>query len=161
MSGQHTYLYHVCEDAGSLVIYASTHGHTAKIATRIVEAMRVEGCEVDLRDVKDAGDARPGRYDLVVGASVHKSQHQKEIVAWVRERRDVLAQLPSILFSVSLSASGDTAASRAATQPCIDEFCAKTGWVPTGSVTEVVERARGELRARRRKRHDGGSASRA
>jgi menaquinone-dependent protoporphyrinogen IX oxidase len=40
--------------------------------------------------------AKPGRYDLVVvGASVHKVKHQKEIVDWVRDRRGALAQMPS------------------------------------------------------------------
>ena len=123
---------HVFKDADALVIYASTHGHTAKIATRLAEAMRAEGREVDLRDVKHAADAWPGRYDLVVvGASVHKNEHQKDIAAWVRERRDALVDMPSVFFSVSLAAAEDTAESRAATQQCVDEFCAKTGWTPT------------------------------
>ena len=32
-----------------LVLYASTHGHTARIATRIAEALEHAGAEVDLR----------------------------------------------------------------------------------------------------------------
>jgi menaquinone-dependent protoporphyrinogen oxidase len=121
---------HVFKDADALVVYASTHGHTAKIAGRIAGAMRAEGLEVDLRAVADAQDVKPGRYDLaVVGASVHKGHHQKEIVEWVREHRDALAQMPSLLVSVSLSAAEDLAAAR----QCIDEFLAETGWTPTRS----------------------------
>ena len=41
-----------------LQFYASTHGHTAKIASRIAEAKRGEGQEVDLRDGRH--DSPPG-----------------------------------------------------------------------------------------------------
>lgn len=68
----------VFKDAEALVVYASTHGHTAKIATRIAAAMRARGLEVDPRDVASAGDAQPGRYDVVaIGASLHREHHQK------------------------------------------------------------------------------------
>jgi menaquinone-dependent protoporphyrinogen oxidase len=123
---------HVLKDADALVVYASTHGHTARIAKRIADAMRVEGLEVDLRDVIGAGAAKPGRYDLVVvGASLHKEHHQKAIVEWAKEQREVLAQQPSAFFAVSLSAADDSEESRAATQRCIDELCTQTGWTPT------------------------------
>lgn len=122
----------VRQNADALVVYASTHGHTAKIAARLAAAMRREGLAVDLRDVTLAADARPERYDLVVvGASLHKEHHQRAIVDWVTERRDVLAGVPSVFFSVSLSAADESAEAQAATQRCIDEFYAQTGWQPT------------------------------
>ena len=49
----------------ALVVYASTHGHTARIAARIAEAMRAHGVEADLHAVASAGDAEPGLYDVV------------------------------------------------------------------------------------------------
>ena len=122
---------HVFKDADVLVVYASTHGHTARIAGRIAESMRAEGLEVDLRDVDGADDAKPGRYDVVVvGASLHKEHHQKEIIEWVKEHRAALAQQPSAFFSASLAAAEDSDESRAATRRCIDEFCTHTGWTP-------------------------------
>jgi len=122
---------HVFKNASALVVYASTHGHTAKIAARIAESMRAEGLDVDLRDVVSADDAKPGRYDIVVvGASLHKEHHQKAIVEWVRAWREVLARQPSVFVSVSLSAAEDSDESRAATKRCIDEFCTQTGWTP-------------------------------
>lgn len=115
----------------ALVVYASTHGHTARIAARIAEAMRAHGVEADLHDVASAGDAEPGLYDVVVvGASLHKEHHQQQIVDWVTARRDALEHRPSVFFSVSLSAAEDTDEAPAATQRCIDEFCAQTGWTP-------------------------------
>ena len=135
---------HVCEDAEALVVYATTHGHTAKIAARLAEAMRGAGLEVDLHEACEAFDAEPGRYDLVVVAgSLHKEHHQQELVEWVSDRRDALAGVPSVFLSVSLSAAEDTPESHAATQGCIDVFCAETGWTPTRS-----ERIAGALQYR-------------
>ena len=111
----------------ALVVYASTHGHTAKIAARIAQAMVEQHVAVDLRDVADAADADPGDYDVVVvGASLHKEHHQRAIAEWVTARSAGLEQRPSVFFSVSLSAADDSDESRAATQHCIDEFCAQT-----------------------------------
>lgn len=135
---------HVFKDADALVVYATTHGHTAKIAARLAEAMRGTGLAVDLHEAWQAADAEPGRYDLVVVAgSLHKEHHQKEIVEWVADRRDALAGVPSVFLSVSLSAAEDTPESHAATQRCIDAFCEETGWTPTRS-----ERIAGALQYR-------------
>lgn len=123
---------HVLKDAEALVVYASTHGHTTKIAARLADAIRGEGLAVDLCDAWQAGHATPRRYDLVVvGGSLHKEHHQKELVDWVIAHRDALAGVPSVFFSVSLSAAEDSPESHAATQRCIDAFCKQTGWTPT------------------------------
>ncbi|MEA2142596.1 MAG: menaquinone-dependent protoporphyrinogen oxidase [Solirubrobacteraceae bacterium] len=128
----------------ALVVYASTHGHTAKIAARLADAMRGEGLAVDLFDVAHAADADPSRYGLVlVGGSLHKEGHQKEIAEWVTEHRAALDGTASLFFSVSLSAAEDTEESHAATQRCIDAFCEQTGWTP-----DRTERIAGALQYR-------------
>lgn len=121
----------VSTGARALVVYASTHGHTAKIAARIAQAMRTPDLEVDVRDAASATHADPVRYDVVVvGASLHREHHQHEIADWVTAHRAALERRPSVFFSVSLSAADDSEESRIATQRCIDEFCAQTGWTP-------------------------------
>lgn len=118
--------------ARALVVYGSTHGHTAKIAARMADAMREAGLRVDVLDVEHAADADPAAYDVtVVGASLHKEHHQKKVVEWVVARRAALEAGPSVFFSVSLSAAEDTPQSHANTQRCIDELCGDTGWKPT------------------------------
>lgn len=115
----------------ALVVYASTHGHTAKIAARLAGAMREQSVAVELRDVEHALDVEPDRYDVVVvGASLHRERHQPEIVDWVTARREALDELPTVFFSVSLTAAEDSDAARAAAQGCVDAFCAQTGWTP-------------------------------
>jgi menaquinone-dependent protoporphyrinogen oxidase len=118
--------------ARALVVYGSTHGHTAKIAARIADAMREQGLRVDVLDVEHAGKTDPSDYDVtVVGASLHREHHQKEVVEWVKARRAAIELHPSVFFSVSLAAAEDSPESRAGLQKCIDEFLEQTGWKPT------------------------------
>lgn len=114
-----------------LLVYATTHGHTGKVAARIAAALQGEGVEVDLRDVKAGGDADPADYEAVIaGGSLHAGHHQRAIVDWVKAHRDVLAERPSAFFSVSLTAADDTDEARAETKKAIDDFLEETGWAP-------------------------------
>jgi menaquinone-dependent protoporphyrinogen oxidase len=120
-----------------LLLHASTHGHTSKIAARIANVLESEGLDVDLRTAaRDAGDPCPRHYDaVIVGASVHAGHHQKEIVAWAKAHHTTLALHPSAFFSVCLTAADDTDESREATRRYIDEFVEATGWTPDRAVT--------------------------
>jgi menaquinone-dependent protoporphyrinogen oxidase len=122
--------------AGVLLVFASTHGHTAKIAARIAEGLRAEGVgEVNVRDAADAGDIDPAAHRaVIVGGSLHAGHHQEQLVDWVRSHRAALDDRPSAFFSVSLTAADDTDEAREATQRCIDDFLAETGWTPARSV---------------------------
>lgn len=122
--------------ADVLLVFASTHGHTAKIAARIAEGLRAEGVgEVNVRDAADGGDIDPAAYRaVIVGGSLHAGHHQEQLVDWVRSHRAALDDRPSAFFSVSLTAADDTDEAREATQRCIDDFLAETGWTPARSV---------------------------
>jgi menaquinone-dependent protoporphyrinogen oxidase len=122
--------------ADVLLLYASTHGHTAKIAARIADGLRAEGVQdVDVRDAADAGGLDAASYDgVIAGGSLHAGHHQHELAEWVKAHRAALADRPSAFFSVSLTAADDTHEAREATQRCIDEFIAETQWTPQRSV---------------------------
>src|SRR5687768_14557532 len=91
-----------------LVLYGSTHGHTAKIASRLADAARASSQDVDLRDAKHDHPADPEKYDgVIVGASLHGGHHQREVVDWVKAHRHTLEGRPSAFFSVSLTAADD------------------------------------------------------
>jgi len=113
-----------------LLVHASTHGHTSKIAHRIVEVMRDAGLVVAERRI-DAAPSDLSHYDaIVVGGSLHNGSHQSELADWVRDHRHVIAVRPSAFFSVSLSAAEDSERTRAAVRECIDRFVEDTGWDP-------------------------------
>jgi menaquinone-dependent protoporphyrinogen oxidase len=115
----------------ALIVFASTHGHTAKIVSAVARAVREDGLEVDVRDVSSAAELSPSAYDaVIVGASVHGGRHQHEIVDWAKRHHILLSGMPSAFFSVCLSAADDTAESREATRSYIDDFEDDTGWTP-------------------------------
>jgi menaquinone-dependent protoporphyrinogen oxidase len=117
-----------------LVLYASTHGHTAKIADRIATVLGTAGIAVRARRI---GGEATERLDLgeldgvVVGASVHTGHHQRAIVDWITEHHTSLTMRPSAFFSVSLTAADDTDEARATTRSLIDDVLDASGWIPT------------------------------
>jgi menaquinone-dependent protoporphyrinogen oxidase len=115
-----------------LVLYASTHGHTGKIAERLGETLRGHDVSVRVRELGTPGpDADPADFDgVIVGASVHMHHHQHALIDWIAERRETLNALPSAFFSVSLTAADDTDEARAATSGLIDHLLDETGWTP-------------------------------
>jgi len=114
-----------------LVVYATTHGHTAKIADRIAKAARGQGARVETIEIEDAGDVDPGDFDaVIVGASIHAGRHQPGLVKWATERGAALSERPSAFFSVSLTAADDDAEAKQATDDYIRAFVTETGWEP-------------------------------
>jgi menaquinone-dependent protoporphyrinogen oxidase len=119
-----------------LILYASKHGHTAKIAARIADTMRADGVSVDLQSVDAAHELSPDGYGaVVVGASIHAGHHQREIVDWAKHHQAALAEKPTAFFSVCLAVADDTDEARAAARKYIDDFEDETGWTADTSTT--------------------------
>jgi menaquinone-dependent protoporphyrinogen oxidase len=119
-----------------LILYASKHGHTAKIATRIAETMRADGVSVDLQRADAADELSPAGYEaVVVGASIHAGHHQREIVDWTKTHAQALAEKPTAFFSVCLAVADDTDEARAAASKYIDDFEDETGWTADTSTS--------------------------
>jgi menaquinone-dependent protoporphyrinogen oxidase len=120
-----------------LLLYASTHGHTAKIAARIAAALEHDGATVDLRELgANAAEPAPPEYDAVIlGGSIHAGHHQRALVKWAKQHHIALGVTPSAFFSVCLTAADDTDESRVATRAYLDLFIEDTGWTPGESAT--------------------------
>lgn len=119
-----------------LIVYASTHGHTGKIAARIDRVLSQARHDCELRSVATEPDLKLSDYDLViVGASIHAGHHQKDLIEWVKRHATALNMTPSAFFSVCLSAVEDTDASRQATRDLLDDFEDRTGWMPRERMT--------------------------
>jgi menaquinone-dependent protoporphyrinogen oxidase len=110
-----------------LLTYGTTEGQTAKIADFVRDVLTGRGCEVTLRDIHDTDGQALAAYDgVVVGSSVHRGHHDRNVVAFVERHRDALSAVPSAFFSVSLAAHGDAAEAGA----YVEEFERATGWRP-------------------------------
>jgi menaquinone-dependent protoporphyrinogen oxidase len=120
-----------------LLLYASTHGHTAKIAARIAATLEEDGVNVDLQQLHASeNQPAPPDYDAVIlGASIHVGHHQRALVKWAEQHHTALGLTPSAFFSVCLTAADDTEESRAATRGYLDDFVERTGWTPRESTT--------------------------
>jgi menaquinone-dependent protoporphyrinogen oxidase len=116
-----------------LVFYATTDGHTAKIAQRLGEDLREAGATVH---VADAGvghvDPQPRDYDaVIVAASLHFGEYQSAIDRWVRRRHQELTAMPTAFLSVGLAMlqpEADVLKDLGALQ---EHFFATTRWRPT------------------------------
>lgn len=117
-----------------LVLYASTHGHTAKVADRIGDVLRAEGLAARVRPLAgpDAIRLDLDEFDAyILAGSVHGGHHQHELMEWISEHRAALSDRPSAFVSVSLTAADDTDEARQSVRAMIDDVLDKTGWTPT------------------------------
>jgi menaquinone-dependent protoporphyrinogen oxidase len=91
--------------AAVLVVYASRHGATRGVASRIATGLGELGLRVDLRHVDDAGSPRD--YDAVVfGSPVYDQSWPPEAEAFAHRHLGALADRPTWVFSVGTF--GDT-----------------------------------------------------
>lgn len=114
------------------VFYATTDGHTRRVAETIASVLREEGFESEVHDMA----APPGALDwericgVVVGASLHRGTHQQAAQAFVTREAAHLASKPAAFFSVSLSAASSNAETRAAARTVATGFVRQAGWSP-------------------------------
>lgn len=88
------------------VFYATTEGHTLRIAEAIVEHLRAAGIQSEAVDADTPAAADYRWTDVsaaVVAASLHAGRHQRAAEAFVRRHVLELNARPSIFVSVSLS----------------------------------------------------------
>jgi menaquinone-dependent protoporphyrinogen oxidase len=114
-----------------LLLYATNHGHTAKIATRVAEILRTHGATVDVRDVASAGDIDPSAYDVaILGGSIHAGHHQRPLLDYAKRHAAALSALPAAFFSVCLAAAEEDDESRAQVAKYREDFAQESGWTP-------------------------------
>ncbi len=88
------------------VFYATTDGQTRLIAEYLARSFRSHGLEsvaLDVANVEAWSLDRRGVRAVLLGASVHAGKHQSTALTFVAAHRQWLSELPSALFSVSLS----------------------------------------------------------
>jgi menaquinone-dependent protoporphyrinogen oxidase len=116
-----------------LIVYGSSYGHTARIASRIRHLLTADGYLVTLR----RGDELPDGFEVhaydgvIVGASMIVGGYQKYIARFVEGHAAALNGMPSAFFAVSGSAGSTNAVERAEAQRRMTAFCTAEGWHPT------------------------------
>lgn len=119
----------------ALIAYASSYGHTEKVARRIQAVLQQDGTNVQLTDVEVPATVELVAFDLVlVGATVHAGRHQRSVADWLREHRQELSSVPTALFSISLTAADPRPHAVATTHGYLRNLCQNTGLDPTLTV---------------------------
>jgi menaquinone-dependent protoporphyrinogen oxidase len=119
-----------------LIAYASTHGHTGKVCRRIADRLQAADLDVDLCDLAEGDWPDPAAHDaVIVAASVHRGNHQRTAIDWVKQHAIGLADKHTLFVSVSLTAAEDTEESQKVTRDLIDSFTEETGWTPGRAVS--------------------------
>jgi menaquinone-dependent protoporphyrinogen oxidase len=115
-----------------LILYATSYGQTAKIATRIRDVLARHGYDVTMINANELrGDIALDAFDgVVIGASVIIRGHQPSIRRFMEQHREALSCMPSAFFSVSASAGSLLPASRTAAERLREDFLKRMVWFP-------------------------------
>lgn len=117
----------------ALVIYATCEGQTERIAMRIAEQLSGENIPTDTYNVTQlpADEIAIDAYDAVVlGSSLHYGQHDPRIAWIIATHRELLSDIPSALFSVSLATLGEQAKERSEEDWVAGEFLRELRYDP-------------------------------
>lgn len=114
-----------------LIIYASNHGHSGKIAERLGSILTGRGLSVESHEVQKGDSLDPSPFDaVIVMASIHAGRHQAKMVKWVEANAHVLNQRQTAFVSVSLSAGSGSPEVLEENRGYANAFAEKTGWTP-------------------------------
>jgi menaquinone-dependent protoporphyrinogen oxidase len=122
-----------------LIVYGSTDGHVTKIAEKIAEVIREQGCEPELwpcADLKGQRLSLEGFDAIVIGDSIHVGKHHGYVQRFVSDHREQLNDRVCAFFSVSGTSASDQPDMQAQARGYVEEFLARTGWRPAH--TELI-----------------------
>jgi menaquinone-dependent protoporphyrinogen oxidase len=87
-----------------LVVFHSAEGQSRRVADRVAAVLRPKGIAVTLTNAECAPS--PHTFDaVIVGDSIHDRRHSGELASWLSAHRDLLAEMPTALFQVSLASA--------------------------------------------------------
>ena len=98
-----------------LVTYATKAGSTVAIADAIGEVLTARGFRVTVKPLKDK-PSLDSYQAVVIGSAIRMGSWLPEALAFVRDNRVRLSQLPAALFTVHMLNTGSDAASQAVRQ---------------------------------------------
>lgn len=112
-----------------LIVYATTEGHTGKIAQHLAEFLTGSGHTVELLDSGSAPDDVKLDFEgYIVAGSLHQECHQVSLTEFVRTHGPKLH--PAAFLSVSLTAVIKDAEHTANAARCMAQFYEETRWTP-------------------------------
>jgi menaquinone-dependent protoporphyrinogen oxidase len=118
-----------------LVLYGTTHGHTAKIARAIAETLRSQGASVDVIEANAEWPEPEDYAAVVVAASVQGGRYQRPVRRWVRANADALNARPTAFVSVCLGVLQHRSQVQQEVAAIMTRFLTAAGWRPAVTTT--------------------------
>ena len=123
------------------IFFATREGQTRRIAERLASDLHERGIDTEIHDVRHLHQVPDwSRYaTAIVAASIHAGRHEREMIAFAKQHRTVLADMKAAFVSVSLSERGVEDLTlpedrrrehAAAVAEMIERFVDDTGWHP-------------------------------
>jgi menaquinone-dependent protoporphyrinogen oxidase len=113
------------------VLYATTEGQTAKIASHIANRLREHGHEVTLHHVDALEGFEPSRFDgILIGGSIHEGRYQRYLERWLKDNHAQLALRPTALFTVCLAIESVLEQERADARSFPSQLTERTRFLP-------------------------------
>src|SRR5574341_592421 len=120
-----------------LVLYGTTDSHTGKIARYLADRLRAAGAEVDVVEAGASASPDPGRYaGVIVAASVHQGDYQRNVRNWVAAHAATLQGKPAAFLSVCLAVLESDPKVQREIAAIMERFLSRTHWRP--AVTKLV-----------------------
>lgn len=115
-----------------LIVYATKHGQTKKIANFIANEMKTLGHSVQVSHCDSRREFLPIRaYDMViVGGPVYAHGFPHNLLRWTKTHADGLKLKPTSFFSVCLGILQKDAKVQQEEKRLVEEFFVKSGWYP-------------------------------
>jgi menaquinone-dependent protoporphyrinogen oxidase len=114
------------------VFYATTDGHTRRIAETIAATLREGGFHSDAIELSSRMP-RPNWINIrsaVIGASVHAGRHQRAAAQFIAREAQHLNARPAAFFSVSMTAASSNPAKVDMIRGSATKFVRDAGWQP-------------------------------
>jgi menaquinone-dependent protoporphyrinogen oxidase len=120
-----------------LILYGTTDGHTGKIARYLAAQLRTAGAEADVAEpgAGNAPDPRPYA-GVIVAASVHQGDYQRDVRSWVAAHSDALQGKPAAFLSVCLAVLQSDPEAQREIAAIAERFLSRAHWRP--AVTKLV-----------------------
>lgn len=115
------------------VFYATTEGHTRRIAERLAAGLRARGLDSAAVSVEAAASNGIDWEHLrgaVLGASIHLGRHQRAAASFAAAHAREFQEHPSAFFSVSLSAASRNEREVEAARAAAHAFVERVHWHP-------------------------------
>jgi menaquinone-dependent protoporphyrinogen oxidase len=115
-----------------LVVYGSSHGHTAKVVERIARGLIARGHPVTVwkGDELPAGRSLDDFDAFVIAGSVLFGRHQPYLQQFVREHAGRLNLFPSAFVSVCGALAGSWSRGKQEAEKYVSALLADSGWRP-------------------------------